>query len=53
MNAQTCGGVCGCHPLQHLIAQVIARYEAPIPPPTHAQTIAALKDGLEQWEAEQ
>lgn len=50
--SETCGRICGCHPLQHLIAEVIDRYEAPIPPPSHAATIQALRDGLADWKAE-
>lgn len=46
---------CDCcdHPLQHLIHRVIARYEAPIPPPTHSETIQALRHGLQDWEDSQ
>lgn len=46
---------CECcdHPLQHLIREVIARYEAPIPPPTHQATIRALRLGLQDWEENQ
>jgi len=46
---------CECcdHPLQHAIWAVINRYEAPIPPPTHAETIEALRDALQEWEDDQ
>ena len=43
---------CDCcdHPLQHAVRAVIARYEAPIPPPTHGATIQALRDALSEFE---
>jgi hypothetical protein len=46
---------CDCcdHPLQHLIRVVIARYDAPIPPPSQSETIARLREGLEDWENDQ
>lgn len=46
---------CDCcdHPLQHLVRQVIARYEAPIPPPTTGAIVRELRDGLADWEDEQ
>ena len=45
---------CECcdHPLQHAIRAVIARYEAPIPPPTHEGTIRALRQALDDFEDE-
>jgi len=47
--------MCDCcdHPLQHAIRSVVARYEAPIPPPTARQIIDDLKDRLQLWEDEQ
>jgi len=45
---QTCD--CCDNSLQHAMSGIIARYEAPIPPPTHAATIAALREALEAWE---
>lgn len=42
---------CECcdHPLEHAIAEVIARYNAPIPPPTHRETIAFLQAALDEF----
>jgi len=47
--------MCDCcdHPLQHVIRHAIARYEAPIPPPTAREIIADLKDQLQMWEDDQ
>lgn len=46
---------CDCcdHPLQHTIRMVIARYEAPIPPPSARAMYLELRDELALWEAEQ
>ena len=46
---------CECcdHPLEHAIAYAIARYEAPIPPPTLKTLVHGLRQALEDWKAEQ
>lgn len=46
---------CECcdHPLEHAIREVIARYNAPIPPPTHRETIIMLQDALDEWRTAQ
>ena len=46
---------CECcdHPLQHLIRETVARYDAPIPPPTAKWMADHLNEGLKEWEEDQ
>ena len=43
---------CECcdHPLQHAIREVVARYEAPIPPPSLGSVIRNLRAALADFE---
>lgn len=50
----SCGRECGCdNTLVHDVDQVIARIEAPIPPPTLRQVVTMLREALAHYEESQ